>query len=98
MISVVNVSQADFNGLQFVCQGDGVATVLKFDVSKPPFKVPFNGALPGGVLVGLQSVGSALGNIQTILTVDTVTLTFNPPPPLDKTVGVNVTFSYNSLP
>lgn len=99
MIKFADVSQANFNGLHFVIQGDAAATVLKFNVGKAPFNVLFNGVIPDGLFVSLQTAAAtATGSIALVSTEAIVTITFSAAPPTSQTFGVDVTFLYNSLP
>lgn len=94
-----DISIANFNHLQFVCQGDDAATVLSFSLSLPPFNVTFNGVPPELATVNVGAEGIHATGVITEPTPDNyiMTITFDNPPPSASTVGIEVDFSYYTL-
>lgn len=50
-MKIGSVSQKDFNGISFLAIGDGAATSVKIDLSKPPFLIDLLGVTPASVTV-----------------------------------------------
>lgn len=96
MITYTNIQQANFNGVQFIFNGDGVSTSLVLNLSKPPFNINFNGVMPASVKIDTNTpVFTAAGVLSTLLTDVILTITFSAPPPVSNT-GPGVNFIYNS--
>lgn len=99
MITFTQVSQATFNGIQFVIQGDGSSTVLKVNLAKPPFGMNFDGNVPAGFTIDLggADLGEATAAIESTTAGDILSITFTQPPPSTETVGINLAPFYASL-
>jgi len=97
-ITYNNIQRANFNGLQFILNGDGTSNVLVLNLSKPPFNINFNGVLPSSVVIETNDIDlTAVGTIAlTPLGEDILTITFSAPPPISNT-GPSTLFIYNSL-
>jgi hypothetical protein len=97
VITYTDVSSANINGVQFRLNGDGTSTVLKINLSKPPFNVAFSGVLPAAVSVTTNQFGlTATGAITLEPTDAFLTITFNAAPPVAN-VAPEIKFIYNSL-
>jgi len=98
MITYTSISQADKNGVGLILNGDGTATVLKVNLSKQPFNVPFGGVLPSSVSVITNQFGlTATGAIALDVNSDAIlTITFSAAPPASN-ISPSINFTYNSL-
>jgi len=97
MITFTSITLATPNELQFVMTGDGVATVLVINLSKPPFSVNFGGAVPSAALVSTRTAIQATAALALSGADVVITVTFNSPPPVTPNTGLVITFNYNSL-
>lgn len=90
------VNVADRNGVQFTIIGDGLGTIFKCALNKPPFNL--NGIAPSVVSVETNQPGlTGLGAISTVVLDTILTLTFNGPIPIAG-IGPDVKFLYDSVP
>lgn len=93
-MKIAKATQKDFNGLQFLVKGDGVATEIHIDLSKPPFLVDFQGTFPSGVVV--DAVGQAGVTATATLVEPVMTLVFDAPIEVGLT-DVTVSFEYDGV-
>jgi len=100
MITFKRVGLSNFNEMQFNVLGDGTSTILKINLSKPPFNLNFNGILPSSAEVDTHAGGSitATAAIATIVDGDIMTITFSSAPSSSVALGPSILFIYNSLP
>ena len=98
MIQLINVSQANDAGINFVIQGDGVETVFKAALNKDPFNMSFNN-LPSGLslTLGDPDLGTAVAALSTVGADTILTVTFDQAPPADETLGLPIVPVWNSL-
>lgn len=101
MITFSSISQANFNTIQLVAQGDASTTTLKLNLTKPPFNLTFSGATPAGYKVDLggdPDLGTATAALASSVDGDVVTITFSQAPPATETIGIVLTAFYDSAP
>lgn len=93
------VQIANFNQVNLIVQGDGLGSILKFSLSLPPFNISFNGVPPDFCKVQVQSQTiTATADITEPTAGNYIlTITFNIAPPSDRTLGIEVDFSYDTL-
>jgi hypothetical protein len=99
MITYSKISQSSFNQVEFNMLGDGTATVLIINLSKPPFNISFGGFLPSAATVTTRTPSitatatTALVNTSEVQ----ITVTFSAPPSATVPIAPLIDFTYNSL-
>lgn len=99
MIKYKFVTQASFASINFSCLGDDAATVLKINLSRPPFSVDYQGLVPNfDVDAGPDTVATGVAAPDPSRGGDIVlTITFSPPPDSSDLTSLAITPVYDSL-
>lgn len=100
MIEVNNISQANFDGLDFNAVGDGVADTMHLELNNPPWNLSFQGKVPVGATVDTrQNFGPNAISATAVTSIDTnqntiCDVTLSRPLALGEVIGPTVTFDY----
>jgi hypothetical protein len=84
-----------YNFLALTATGNGTDTVLVINLSSTAVGLPFIGNIPSVEVGGVGPAATAV--IAHTVDGDIMTVTFSDPLPADTPLGINFSFTYNSL-